>query len=299
MSRIAPRFAELRRAGRAAFIPFITAGDPDAETSFAILEKLPAAGADLIELGVPFSDPMADGPAIQASSQRAIASGMTLAKVLDIVRRFRAKDAATPLVLMGYYNPVHAYGTARFAKDAAKAGVDGLITVDLPPEEDAVLRAPAAAQQLDIIRLATPTTDKHRLEQILGAASGFLYYVSVAGVTGTKSFTREDVRKALALVKSRTALPCAVGFGIRTLPRLLYEPDLEKPLDGAVEGSGSHANRAVRDLLDLAHDPVAVLLPLGQDEQNVKGRRRQRQEIPRVFVLLFGLHRSPIYRLSI
>ena len=234
MSRIAGRFAQLRRAGRAAFIPFITAGDPDAETSLAILEKLPAAGADLIELGVPFSDPMADGPAIQASSRRAILGGMTLARVLDIVRRFRAKDAATPLVLMGYYNPVHAYGTARFAKDAAKAGVDGLITVDLPPEEDVVLRVPAAAQQLDIIRLATPTTDEHRLEKILSAASGFLYYVSVAGVTGTKTFTSEDVRKALALLKSRSALPCAVGFGITT-PEQAAE--IARFAEGAVVGS--------------------------------------------------------------
>jgi tryptophan synthase alpha chain len=259
MSRITGRFAELRRAGRAAFIPFITAGDPDAETSFAILEKLPAAGADLIELGVPFSDPMADGPAIQASSQRAIAGGMTLAKVLDIVRRFRVKDSATPLVLMGYYNPVHAYGTARFAKDAAKAGVDGLITVDLPPEEDAVLRVPAAAQQLDIIRLATPTTDEHRLDIILGAAGGFLYYVSVAGVTGTKSFTSEDARKALALLKSRSALPCAVGFGIRT-PEQAAE--IAQFADGAVVGSAiveriagglqNHARRAaiVNDVTD-------------------------------------------------
>src|SRR5215469_2939937 len=165
MSRIAARFEELRRAGRAAFVPFVTAGDPDAETSFSILEKLPAAGADLVELGVPFSDPMADGPAIQASSQRAISAGMTLAKVLDMVRRFRKHDPATPIVLMGYYNPIHSYGTARFAKDAAQAGIDGLITVDLPPEEDAVLRTPAAAQHLDIVRLATPTTDEDRVKK--------------------------------------------------------------------------------------------------------------------------------------
>jgi len=234
MSRIAGRFEELRRAGRSAFIPFITAGDPDTETSFQILERLPAAGADLIELGVPFSDPMADGPAIQASSQRAIAGGMTLAKVLELVRRFRTNDRTTPLVLMGYYNPVHAFGTARFAKDAAQAGVDGLITVDLPPEEDAVLRAPAAAQHLDIVRLATPTTDEHRLEQILSAGGGFLYYVSVAGVTGTKTFTGEDVKKALALVKSRTTLPCAVGFGIR-MPEQAVE--IARVADGVVVGS--------------------------------------------------------------
>ena len=234
MSRIAGRFEELRRKGRAAFIPFITAGDPDAETSFAILEKLPAAGADLIELGVPFSDPMADGPAIQASSQRAIAGGMTITKVLELVRRFRKCDAATPLVLMGYYNPIHAYGTARFAKDAAQAGVDGLITVDLPPEEDAVLRTPAGAQHLDIVRLVTPTTDECRLEKILSAAGGFIYYVSVAGVTGTKSYTADDVRKALELVRLRTTLPCAVGFGIKT-PEQAAE--IARFADGAVVGS--------------------------------------------------------------
>jgi tryptophan synthase alpha chain len=234
MSRIPGRFAELRRAGRAAFIPFITAGDPDAETSFAILEKLPAAGADLIELGVPFSDPMADGPAIQASSQRAIAAGMTLTKVLDLVRRFRKHDTTTPLVLMGYYNPMHAYGTARFAKDAAQAGVDGLITVDLPPEEDAVLRTPASAQHLDVVRLATPTTDERRLKTILNGAGGFVYYVSVAGVTGTKTFTSDDVKSAVQSVKSQTALPCAVGFGIRD-PEQAAE--IARIADGAVVGS--------------------------------------------------------------
>lgn len=234
MSRIAARFEDLRRQRRAAFIPFITAGDPDADTSFAILEKLPAAGADLIELGVPFSDPMADGPAVQASSQRAIAAGMTISKVLDLVRRFRKTDPATPIVLMGYYNPVHAYGTARFAKDAAQAGVDGLITVDLPPEEDAVLRIPAAAQNLDIVRLATPTTDGDRLGNILDAASGFLYYVSVAGVTGTKTFTTVDVQDALMPIQSRTALPCAVGFGIKT-PEQAAE--IARFADAAVVGS--------------------------------------------------------------
>ncbi|HEX3429795.1 MAG TPA: tryptophan synthase subunit alpha [Rhizomicrobium sp.] len=234
MSRIAGRFADLRREERAAFIPFVTAGDPDAEASFAILENLAAAGADLIELGIPFSDPMADGPAIQASSQRAIAGGMTLTKVLELVRRFRKHDATTPLVLMGYYNPIHAYGTARFARDAAQSGVDGLITVDLPPEEDAVLRTPAAAQHLDIVRLATPTTDKRRLETILSAASGFLYYVSVAGVTGTKTFTIDDVRQALALVKAHTSLPCAVGFGIRTREQAA---EIASFADGAVVGS--------------------------------------------------------------
>jgi tryptophan synthase alpha chain len=216
VSRIAARFAELKRAGRAAFIPFITAGDPDAETSFAILETLPSAGADLIELGVPFSDPMADGPAIQASSLRALNAGMDLAGVLELIRRFRKKDESTPIVLMGYYNPIHAYGNDRFANEAAEAGVDGLITVDLPPEEDEVLRRPAMARGLDIIRLATPTSTDQRLAAILNGADGFLYYVSIAGVTGTKSCAEADVRATVARLRKHSRLPCAVGFGIKT-----------------------------------------------------------------------------------
>jgi tryptophan synthase alpha chain len=234
MSRIAARFAELQRHDRAAFIPFLTAGDPSLETSFAILEKLPAAGADLIELGVPFSDPMADGPAIQASSLRAIKAGMTLPKVLELVRRFRKSDKQTPVVLMGYFNPIHAYGAARFAVDAASAGVDGLITVDLPPEEDAVLRAPASAHGLDIIRLATPTTDEARLAAILEGASGFLYYVSIAGVTGTKSYSEDDVREAVTRLKRESRLPCAVGFGVRTPEQAQA---IARFADGAVVGS--------------------------------------------------------------
>jgi tryptophan synthase alpha chain len=234
MSRIATRFAELKRANRAAFVPFITAGDPDAETTFAVLEKLPGAGADLIELGVPFSDPMADGPAIQASSQRALKAGMTLPKVLDLVRRFRKADKTTPVILMGYYNPIHAYGTARFAKDAAAAGVDGLITVDLPPEEDDVLRTPANSHGIDIVRLATPTTDAARLATILNGASGFLYYVSIAGVTGTKSYAQDDVRAAVGRLKASAQIPCCVGFGIKT-PEQAGE--IARFADGAVVGS--------------------------------------------------------------
>lgn len=234
MSRIAARFDSLRREGCAAFIPFITAGDPDSETSFAILEKLSAAGADLIELGMPFSDPMADGPAIQASSQRAIASGMTLAKVLDLVRRFRRGDAHTPLVLMGYYNPIHAFGTARFAKEAALAGVDGVIVVDLPPEEDEVLRAPAAAQELDLVRLASPTADARRFGTILDGAGGFVYYVSITGVTGTKSFSTADVRRAVDHLRARTRLPCAVGFGIRSAEQAA---EIARIADAVVVGS--------------------------------------------------------------
>lgn len=216
MSRIAARFAELKKDNRAAFIPFITAGDPDAETTAALLERLPQCGADLIEVGVPFSDPMADGPAIQASSLRALNAGMTLTRVLDLVRKFRKSNNKTPIVLMGYYNPIHKYGSARFAKDAGEAGVDGLITVDLPPEEDEVLRLPAAAHGLDMVRLATPTTDDNRLRTILDGAGGFLYYVSITGVTGTKSFAQDDVRAAVTRLQLATGLPCAVGFGIKT-----------------------------------------------------------------------------------
>jgi tryptophan synthase alpha chain len=234
MSRIAQRFAKLKRTNRAAFVPFITAGDPDSETTASLLEKLPAAGADLIELGIPFSDPMADGPAIQASSLRALQAGMTLPKVIELVRRFRKADNSTPIVLMGYYNPIHAYGTARFAKDAAEAGVDGVITVDLPPEEDSVLRIPATAQGMDIVRLATPTTDDERLKSVVSGASGFLYYVSIAGVTGTKSFAECEVRAAVARLKAASGLPCAVGFGIKTPKQAAAVASFA---DGAVVGS--------------------------------------------------------------
>jgi tryptophan synthase alpha chain len=257
VNRITHRFQELRKAGRAAFIPFITAGDPDFDTSCAILEKLPAIGADVIELGVPFSDPMADGPAVQASSLRALEAGMTLNKMLEMVRRFRKRDKETPLVLMGYFNPIHHYGSARFAKDAAEAGVDGLITVDLPPEEDEVLRLPASAQGLEVIRLATPTTDSHRLEAVLSGAGGFLYYVSIAGVTGTKSFEVGDVRAAVSRVKARSKLPCVVGFGIKT-PEQAAE--IARFADGAVVGSaivsrfadaaGKKRESVVRDVVD-------------------------------------------------
>lgn len=234
MSRIAKRFAALKAADCAAFVPFITAGDPDGDTTAALLEGLPHAGADLIELGVPFSDPMADGPVIQVSSQRALAAGMSMLKVLDLVRGFRKKDNETPIVLMGYYNPIHAYGTAKFVKDAAEAGVDGLIVVDLPPEEDAVLRLPAAASGLDIVRLATPTTTGARLPQVLDGASGFLYYVSIAGVTGTKNFAEDEVRSAVERLQAASGLPVAVGFGIKTPENAAF---IARVADGAVIGS--------------------------------------------------------------
>ena len=183
---------------------------------------------------MPFSDPMADGPAVQASSMRALHAGASMVKVLEMVKKFRKADGTTPIVLMGYYNPIHAYGTARFAKDAGEAGVDGLIIVDLPPEEDEVLRVPAAAQNIDVVRLVTPTTDAARLPTVLNGAGGFLYYVSIAGVTGTKSYAEADVRAAIARIKSASALPCAVGFGIRTPEQAAA---IARFADGVVVGS--------------------------------------------------------------
>jgi tryptophan synthase alpha chain len=234
MSRLSDTFARLKKEGRAAFVPFITAGDPDMETSFAILQQLPASGADVIELGMPFTDPMADGPAVQASSVRALKAGATMAKVLKMVEKFRKADKTTPIVLMGYYNPIHAYGTARFARDVAAAGVDGLIVVDLPIEEDEVLRVPAKAQGVDLIRFVTPTTDEARLKRIAAGASGYLYYVSVAGVTGTKAVPEDEVREALARVRAVTALPCTVGFGIRNIQQA---DAIARVADGVVVGS--------------------------------------------------------------
>jgi tryptophan synthase alpha chain len=215
MSRIADRFAKLAGEGRAGLITFITAGDPDLGTSAEILAGLPGAGADLIELGMPFSDPMADGPSIEAAGHRALAAGANLRSILDMVAGFRTGDADTPLILMGYFNPIYSYGVERFALDAVAAGVDGVIVVDLPPEVDAELRAPAMAAGLEVIRLATPTTDAARLPRVLEGAGGFIYYVAVAGVTGTKHAAIGDIAAAVARLKASTALPVAVGFGIR------------------------------------------------------------------------------------
>ena len=215
MSRIARRFAKLKTEGRAGLVTFVTAGDPDLATSAKILAGLPRAGADLIELGMPFSDPMADGPSIQAAGYRALNAGTTLRKVLAMAAKYRAGDADTPLVLMGYFNPIYSYGVERFAADAVKAGVDGVIVVDLPPEVDEELREPAVAAGLEVIRLATPTTDSVRLPRVLEGAGGFLYYVAVAGVTGTKRAAIGDIAAAVARLKTATTLPIAVGFGIR------------------------------------------------------------------------------------
>jgi tryptophan synthase alpha chain len=216
MTRIDKRFAELKREGRAGLVAFITAGDPDYDTSLAILNALPKSGADIIELGMPFSDPMADGPAIQASSQRALAAGQTMKKTLSMVKSFRSKDNSTPLVLMGYYNPIYVYPVERFVADATQAGADGLIVVDMPPEEDAELRPAAAAAGLNFIRLATPTTDAKRLPAVLAHTNGFVYYVSIAGITGTKAPDLADVKAHVGRIKAHTDLPIAVGFGVKT-----------------------------------------------------------------------------------
>jgi tryptophan synthase alpha chain len=245
MTRIDKRFAELKREGRAGLVTFITAGDPDYDTSLAILNALPKAGADLIELGMPFSDPMADGPAIQASSQRALAAGQTMKKTLSMVKSFRSKDNSTPLVLMGYYNPIYVYPVDRFVADAAQAGADGLIVVDMPPEEDAELRPAAAAAGLNFIRLATPTTDAKRLPAVLAHTSGFVYYVSIAGITGTKAPDLADVKAHVGRIKAHTDLPIAVGFGVKTEEQV-------RALAGIAEGVvvGSALVNAIAQSLD-------------------------------------------------
>ncbi len=215
MSRIAARFAGLRRKNRAALIAYVSAGDPDHETSKEIVLGLPGAGADLIELGMPFTDPMADGPAVQAAGLRALHAGASMDKTFAIARALRAVDDTTPIVLMGYANPVHARGAERFAREAHAAGVDGLIIVDLPPEEDREWRRHFGAAGLDLIRLATPTTTDARLPAVLDGAGGFLYYVSITGVTGTKSFVAESVQRDILRIRACTDLPIAVGFGIK------------------------------------------------------------------------------------
>jgi tryptophan synthase alpha chain len=234
MTRIDKRFAELKREGRAGLVAFITAGDPDHDTSLAILNALPKAGADIIELGMPFSDPMADGPAIQASSQRALAAGQTMKKTLSMVKSFRRNDNSTPLVLMGYYNPIYVYPVDRFVADAAQAGADGLIVVDMPPEEDAELRPAAAAAGLNFIRLATPTTDAKRLPAVLAHTSGFVYYVSIAGITGTKAPDLADVKAHVGRIKAHTDLPISVGFGVKTEEQVRV---LAAVAEGVVVGS--------------------------------------------------------------
>lgn len=215
-NRLDRRFAALKAANRPGLVAFLSSGDPDHQTAGQLLNALPAAGADVIELGMPFTDPMADGPAIQASALRALRGGVTMARTLKLVSQFRLQERETPLVLMGYYNPIHAYGLAKFCQDAARVGVDGLIIVDLPPEEDAELRLAAKDNNIHVIRLATPTTDDQRLPQVLEGAGGFLYYVSITGITGAAAPDPVAVAANVARIKKHTDLPVAVGFGIRT-----------------------------------------------------------------------------------
>ena len=216
MSRLAATFARLRAEARGALIPFVEAFDPDRDTTAALLARLPAAGADVIEVGMPFSDPMADGPTIQRAGLRALKAGATLAGTLDLVRTFRINNDTTPVVLMGYFNPILSYGVARFCTDAAAAGVDGLIVVDLPPEESEELDDPARAAGLDMIRLVAPTTRPERLPVVLAGGGGFVYYVSITGITGTRTATEAHLAEAMPRLRAATALPIAVGFGVRT-----------------------------------------------------------------------------------
>jgi tryptophan synthase alpha chain len=243
-TRIDRRFAALKAEGRRGLVTFVTAGDPDYETSREILLGLPGAGADVIELGMPFSDPMADGPAVQASSLRALKAGQTMRRTLELVRAFRAKDKDTPIVLFGYYNPIYIYPVGRFLDDAVAAGADGLLVVDLPPEADAELCLPAVERGLNFIRLATPTTDAERLPAVLANTSGFLYYVSITGITGAAAPEVNAVHSHVARIKKATRLPVAVGFGIRT-------PEQVKAMAGGADAVvvGSALVEAIRNSL--------------------------------------------------
>lgn len=251
MTRIDDCFARLSAEGRKAFVTYIMGGDPDVETSLAVMKGLPGAGVDIIELGLPFTDPMADGPTIQLAGQRALDGGMTTAKVLQMVRNFRAEDDRTPIVLMGYYNPIYSWGVDAFLDDAVAAGVDGLIIVDLPPEEDDELCIPAQKAGMNFIRLATPTTDARRLPTVLQNTSGFVYYVSITGITGAAAAQAGDVGPEVARIKGQTALPVIVGFGITT-PEAAR--DIASVADGCVVGSAIvkeiGAGKPVAEILD-------------------------------------------------
>jgi tryptophan synthase alpha chain len=244
-TRIDARFAELKKQGRSAFVTFLMAGDPDPATSLDIIKALPKAGADIIEIGMPFTDPMADGPSIQAAGLRALKAGMSLKKTLELVRGFRKDDNTTPLVLMGYYNPIYVYGVDQFLVDARTAGVDGLIIVDLPPEEDTELCLPAMKAGLNFIRLATPTTDDKRLPAVLANTSGFVYYVSITGITGSASADSGAVGEAVSRIKRHTGLPVCLGFGIRT-------PENARAIAATADGAvvGTALVDAVRSSLD-------------------------------------------------
>jgi tryptophan synthase alpha chain len=251
-TRIDARFAQLKREGRSAFVSFVMAGDPDPATSLGIIKALPKAGADVIEIGMPFTDPMADGPSIQAAGLRALKAGMTLTKTLAMVGEFRKDDDTTPLVLMGYYNPIYIYGVERFLIDAKAAGVDGLIIVDLPAEEDDELCLPALKAGLNFIRLATPTTDDKRLPAVLANTSGFVYYVSITGITGAAAADSRAVAEAVARIKRHTELPVCVGFGIRT-------PDAARAIAERANGAvvGTALVDALRDSLDASGQATA------------------------------------------
>jgi tryptophan synthase alpha chain len=252
-ARMDRRFAALREQGRAALVTFTMAGDPDYASALAILKALPKAGADIVELGMPFTDPMADGPAIQAAGLRALAAGQDMKKTLAAVREFRTGDDATPLVLMGYYNPIYIYGVEKFLADAKSAGVDGLIVVDLPPEEDQELCLPALKAGLNFIRLATPTTDDKRLPAVLNNTSGFVYYVSITGITGAAAPDPGKVSGAVARIKRHTKLPVCVGFGVRTGEQART---IAAGADGVVVGSA--LVEAIRNSLDADAKPTAT-----------------------------------------
>jgi tryptophan synthase alpha chain len=273
-SRIDTRFAELARQGRSAFVTFLMAGDPDPKTSLDIVKALPKAGADIIEIGMPFTDPMADGPSIQAAGLRALKAGMTLKKTLELVRGFRKDDDATPVVLMGYYNPIYIYGVDRFLVDARTSGVDGLIIVDLPPEEDAELCLPAMKAGLNFIRLATPTTDDRRLPAVLANTSGFVYYVAITGITGSASADSTVVGEAVVRIKRHTKLPVCVGFGIRT-------PDGARAIAERANGAvvGTALVDALRGSLDAEGRATAKTVPAVADlvaalAQGVRGAKQ-------------------------
>ncbi len=278
MSRIAARFAALRAEGRGALIPFVEARDSDAETSLALLRGMPEAGADLIEIGMPFTDPAADGPTIQAAGKRALRAGASTVRTLAMLRHFRRDDAATPIVLMGYCNPILAYGTERFCRDAATAGADGLIVVDLPPEESDLLAPHAAAHGLDVIRLVAPTTDEKRLARVLAGSAGFVYYVSIAGITGTSTATAAQLGEAIPRIRAATDLPVAVGFGVRTPEQAAT---VVRAADAAVVASAlidtlaadlDEQGRARAGTVDLVLDQVRALA------SGVRGARRGRAD---------------------
>lgn len=250
MSRIEGTFAALKAEGKAAFVAYVMAGDPDEATSRAIIEGLPDAGVDIVELGMPFTDPMADGPAIQLAGQRALGGGQTMARTLDMLRGLRARHPQTPVILMGYYNPIYSMGVDRFLAAACDAGADGLIVVDLPPEEDAELCLPARAAGLDFIRLATPTTDDARLPQVVRNSSGFVYYVSITGITGAAEAVAQDVAPDVARIRAASGLPVCVGFGIKT-PEAAAR--MARVADGVVVGS------AIVERIGRGDSPEAVL----------------------------------------